>query len=135
MRQALHIFYKDIRQLRYDIIVTLVLTATFAWYVGQAHPSSWVPNRQIEPSGRLAWTAATLCLGLLGGACYLWRAASRRSPILGHQALSLEEPPRRQSTLHRRVCDSAAPAIGLRDPGRYKDFIGQLISQGSPGTR
>ena len=38
MRQALHIFYKDIRQLRYDIIVTLVLTATCAWYVGHRTP-------------------------------------------------------------------------------------------------
>ena len=38
MRQTLHIFFKDVRRLRYDIIVVLLLAATFAWCEGHTGP-------------------------------------------------------------------------------------------------
>jgi hypothetical protein len=38
MRQGLHIFLKDVRRLRYDIVVVLLLAATFAWSEGHTGP-------------------------------------------------------------------------------------------------
>jgi hypothetical protein len=38
MRQTVHIFLKDVRRLRYDIIVVLGLAATFAWSEGHTGP-------------------------------------------------------------------------------------------------
>jgi hypothetical protein len=49
MRQTLHILGKDIRRLRYDIIVTLVLTAIFAWCAGHRSPLfDWQTARMNE---------------------------------------------------------------------------------------
>ncbi len=45
MRQAFHIFKKDVRGLAYEIVVTLVLTAAFAasdsWRGVQPHLIQW----------------------------------------------------------------------------------------------
>jgi hypothetical protein len=45
MRQTWHIFLKDARRLRYEVIVTLVLTAAYAWSQGQGSvmptPRTW----------------------------------------------------------------------------------------------
>ncbi len=38
MRQALHIFVKDVRRLRYEILVVLAVAATFAWVDGLGVP-------------------------------------------------------------------------------------------------
>jgi len=40
MRQAWHIFLKDVRRLRYELIVVLALTAVYAWLQGHWSPLS-----------------------------------------------------------------------------------------------
>lgn len=54
MRQAWHIFLKDVRRLRYELIVVLALTAAYAWLQGH-----WSPLYSAR-NGRLNQTAGLL---------------------------------------------------------------------------
>src|SRR5208337_225154 len=48
MRQTWHIFLKDARRLRYEIIVILVLTAAYAWLQGHWSPLSSLQARRLN---------------------------------------------------------------------------------------
>jgi hypothetical protein len=79
MQQALHIFVKDVRRLRYDIVIVLVLTATFAWCEGHRTPflieKLTVPAYLLGGLLPLGWwyLAAQAVFGeALPGDCQFW---------------------------------------------------------------
>ncbi len=94
MRQALHIFYKDVRQLRYDVIVTLVLTATFAWSTGQ---------RTTLYAQRLSLAASLLGPLLLFAWWYLVARAIYGEPLPGDRQFWVTRPYRWTSLLGAKV--------------------------------
>jgi len=48
MQQAWHIFLKDVRRLRYELIVVLALTAAYAWLQGHWSPLSSARNERLN---------------------------------------------------------------------------------------
>ena len=48
MRQAWHIFLKDVRRLRYELIVVLALTAAYAWLQGHWSPVYGARSRRLN---------------------------------------------------------------------------------------
>jgi hypothetical protein len=79
MQQALHIFVKDVRGLRYDLVVVLALTATFAWCEGHRIP--FASDRVSQAAGLLkvllplAWwylAAQVVFAEPLPGDCQFW---------------------------------------------------------------
>jgi hypothetical protein len=89
MQQALHIFIKDIRRLRYDILVILALTATFAWCEGHRVP--FVTDKVSLAAGLIEWLlplgwwylAAEAIFGEpLPGNCQFWVTRPYRWPSL-----------------------------------------------------
>ena len=105
MRQALHIFYKDIRRLRYDVIVTLVLTATFAWSAGQRTP---VFDSQTERLNRVADLLGVL---LPFAWWYLVARAIYGEPLPGDRQFWVTRPYRWKSLLGAKVLFIAAFVI------------------------
>ncbi len=94
MQQALHIFVKDVRRLRYDILVVLVLTATFAWCEGHRVPF-FVDKRTM---------VAYLLEGLLPlGWWYLAAQAVFGEPLPGDCQFWVTRPYRWQSLLSAKL--------------------------------
>src|SRR3954454_22691378 len=60
MRQALHIFKKDVRQLWFEIVIVLIVTAAFA-FIG-ARRGSWLDDPRANRS--VAWSMVQLMLPL-----------------------------------------------------------------------
>lgn len=97
MRQALHIFCKDIRRLRYDILVTLILAATFAWSTGQRTPVfDWQTDR-------LNRVAELLSLLLPLAWSYLVARAIYGEPLPGDCQFWVTKPYRWKSLLGAKV--------------------------------
>ena len=99
MQQALHIFVKDVRRLRYDILVVLVLTATFAWCEG--HRTPFLIDKLTPP--------AFLLEGLLPlGWWYLVAEAVFGEPLPGDCQFWVTRPFRWQSLLTAKLLFIAA---------------------------
>ena len=102
MRQALHIFYKDLRQLRYDVIVTLVLTATFAWYVGRRTPLLGFQTDKLNLVADLLGLLLPFAWG------YLVARAIYGEPLPGDRQFWVTKPYRWKSLLGAKVLFIAA---------------------------
>ena len=93
MQQALHIFKKDVRRLRYEIIVTLVLAATFASSVGEGNP---VFDWQTDRLNRVAYLLRVLLLLSWG---YLVARTIQGEPLPGDRQFWVTRPYRWRSLL------------------------------------
>ncbi len=112
MHQALHIFKKDVRYLRHEIALILLIAITFAAMhaAGPRHIS--IPE----------WAE----LALIGGCGVSHRPSRagrghpRRSPVLDYASLSLAKPARRKTPVHCRFRELAhfGGASVHPDPGR-----------------
>lgn len=100
MRQTWHIFLKDARRLRYEIIVVLVLTAAYAWLQGQGH---WSPVVTVFTS-RLNDLASILRVTLMPMAWWLLVSlAVYGEPLSGNRQFWLTRPYRRTSLLGAKL--------------------------------
>lgn len=110
MRQALHIFKKDVHYLRREItLVGLIAMAFAAMHIPAFHASnnSW-------PAELALVAVAAFLIGRL----VLAEAIPGRPAILDHAALSLAEPVDRKAPVHCRIRKSAAfprPSVHPRD--------------------
>src|SRR5579862_3759366 len=99
MNQALHIFKKDFRYLRYEICLVVVFAMAFA----AAH--------LLSPHAFLSDSLLPGTVVHRGGGVGRTRGAGRghpgRSPILDHAPLSLEKPAGSEASVRRRVRESA----------------------------
>ena len=102
MRQALHIFYKDIRQFRYDVILTLVLTATFAWYTGHRTPLLGFQTDRLNVVADLLGLLLPFAWG------YLVARAIYGEPLPGDRQFWVTRPYRWKSLLGAKVLFIAA---------------------------
>ncbi len=105
MRQALHIFTKDIRYLRYEIALVLAIDLVFA-----------------AMHARTSHASERFLLGRIGLDCGggvsdrpvgAGRGDSRRPPVLDHAALSLAKPAGREAPVHccfRESCPFCWPS-------------------------
>jgi hypothetical protein len=97
MRQALHIFVKDTRRLRYDVIVTLVLVAAFAWCLGHRAPA-------FDPQTAKLYAVAELLRLLLPFAWwYLVARAIYGEPLPGDRQFWVTRPYRWKSLLGAKI--------------------------------
>ena len=98
MRQAWHIFLKDVRRLRYELIVILAMTAAYAWL--QAH---WSPLYNAR-NGRVNVTANMLRVFLLPMAWwYLASLAVYGEPLPGDRQFWVTRPYRWTSLLGAKL--------------------------------
>ena len=98
MRQAWHIFVKDVRRLRYEVIVILALTAAYAWLQGH-----WSPLYSAR-NGRLNQTAGMLRDFLLPMAWwYLASLAVYGEPLPGDRQFWVTRPYRWTSLLGAKL--------------------------------
>ena len=98
MRQAWHIFLKDVRRLRYELIVILVFTAAYAWLQGHWSPLSSARN------GRVNQTAGMLRGFLLPMAWwYLASLAVYGEPLPGNRQFWVTRPYRWTSLLGAKL--------------------------------
>jgi len=98
MRQAWHIFLKDVRRLRYEVIVILVLTAAYAWLQGH-----WSPLYSAR-NARLNLTAGMLRGFLLPMAWwYLASLAVYGEPLPGDRQFWVTRPYRWTSLLGAKL--------------------------------
>jgi len=103
MRQAWHIFVKDVRRLRYELIVILAMTAAYAWL--QAH---WSPLYNAR-NGRVNVTANMLRVFLLPMAWwYLASLAVYGEPLPGDRQFWVTRPYRWTSLLGAKLLFVAA---------------------------
>jgi hypothetical protein len=86
MRQAVHIFEKDVRRLRYSIAAVLLLTAAFAWTEGHTGPLYGLKYEQ------LAQMAGTLKPLVVLAWWYLVAQAVFGEPLLGDRQFWLTRP-------------------------------------------
>jgi len=98
MRQAWHIFLKDVRRLRYEVIVILALTAAYAWLQGHWSPLYSARNE------RLNLTAGMLRGFLLPMAWwYLASLAVYGEPLPGDRQFWVTRPYRWTSLLGAKL--------------------------------
>jgi hypothetical protein len=98
MQQAWHIFLKDVRRLRYELIVVLALTAAYTWLQGHWSPLSSARN------GRLNQTAGLLRNFLLPVAWwYLTSLAVYGEPLPGDRQFWVTRPYRWTSLLGAKL--------------------------------
>jgi hypothetical protein len=98
MQQAWHIFLKDVRRLRYELIVVLALTAAYAWLQGHWSPLSSARN------GRLNQTAGLLRDFLLPVAWwFLASMAVYGEPLPGDRQFWVTRPYRWTSLLGAKL--------------------------------
>ena len=106
MRQTWHIFLKDARRLRYDIILIGALTAVYVWLQGHVWTFDTLQIGKLKgAAGILRVFLLPMAWWVFGLACRLWRADTWRSAVLGYQALPLDQPTRGQAALHDRLCE------------------------------
>ena len=98
MRQAWHIFLKDVRRLRYELIVILAMTAAYAWLQGH-----WSPLYSAR-NGRVNQTAGLLRVFLLPMAWwYLASLAVYGEPLPGDRQFWVTRPYRWTSLLGAKL--------------------------------
>jgi hypothetical protein len=98
MRQAWHIFLKDVRRLRYEVIVILALTAAYAWLQGH-----WSPLSSLR-AVRLNQMANMLRIFLLPMAWwYLASLAVYGEPLPGDRQFWVTRPYRWTSLLGAKL--------------------------------
>src|SRR5208337_3681267 len=98
MRQAWHIFLKDVRRLRYELIVILAMTAAYAWLQGH-----WSPLYSAQ-NGRVNLTAGLLRGFLLPMAWwYLASLAVYGEPLPGDRQFWVTRPYRWTSLLGAKL--------------------------------
>jgi hypothetical protein len=98
MQQAWHIFLKDVRRLRYELVVVLALTAAYAWLQGH-----WSPLFSAQ-NGRVNVTAGLLRDFLLPMAWwYLASLAVYGEPLPGNRQFWVTKPYRWTSLLGAKL--------------------------------
>jgi len=102
MRQTLHIFLKDVRRLRYDMVVVLALAASFAWSEGHTGPLYALEYY------RLANMAGLLKLLLPLGWWYLAAQVVYGEPLPGDCQFWVTRPYRWKSLLGAKLLFIAA---------------------------
>jgi hypothetical protein len=103
MRQTWHIFLKDARRLRYEIIVILVLTAAYAWLQGHWSPLS---NLQARRLNQMAGMVRVFLLPLAWW--YLASLAVYGEPLPGDRQFWVTRPYRWTSLLGAKLLFIAA---------------------------
>ena len=126
MRQALHIFRKDVRFLWLPMLVVLAMTAVFAWS-HSADPSTFAKGTPVRRSAGYDFVFPGDVLVVLHRLPHLPGAARRRLSVLGDAAILLEEPAGGQGAGDGRVHQRSVSDFGYGDP------MGEWVLAGTGG--